>query len=303
MPDRWRPCTDWQPQGATPSGGSEDMSANVARPELHLLQDHRRPDPVARRCTRTTIIFVFHDIHPWAPVHFLLVPKQHIASMAQVGPEHAATDGPHHDAGAPARPSSRAAIRTPQGGFRIVVQQRRRRRAGSAPSARARHGWSAALAARLRPPSTPRRAVAGIAARQGAEILPGLRIPPIAAVASFPIWRNSWVHFSIWHWLIVLLDRGDGVRHQEAQATSGSDLGGAVKGFKDGIKDGGQNPADIAAAPASRAGDAGNTRADKNAIDVEAKSEKSDAQAAGMHTRHQHPGDPSPDIARRMADT
>ena len=35
-------------------------------------------------------IFAFHDIHPWAPVHFLMVPKLHIPSMAQVQPEHAA---------------------------------------------------------------------------------------------------------------------------------------------------------------------------------------------------------------------
>ena len=31
----------------------------------------------------------FHDIHPWGPVHFLLIPKQHIASMAELQPEHA----------------------------------------------------------------------------------------------------------------------------------------------------------------------------------------------------------------------
>ena len=38
-------------------------------------------------------LFVFHDIHPWAPVHFLMIPKAHIASMAQLGPEHAALMG------------------------------------------------------------------------------------------------------------------------------------------------------------------------------------------------------------------
>jgi histidine triad (HIT) family protein len=34
-------------------------------------------------------LFVFNDIHPWAPVHFLVIPKMHIPSMAQIGPEHA----------------------------------------------------------------------------------------------------------------------------------------------------------------------------------------------------------------------
>ncbi|RZI72107.1 MAG: HIT domain-containing protein, partial [Rubrivivax sp.] len=30
-------------------------------------------------------LFAFHDIHPAAPVHFMIVPKEHIPSMAQVG--------------------------------------------------------------------------------------------------------------------------------------------------------------------------------------------------------------------------
>ena len=34
-------------------------------------------------------ILAFHDIHPWAPVHFLMIPKLHIPSMAQVTDEHA----------------------------------------------------------------------------------------------------------------------------------------------------------------------------------------------------------------------
>jgi histidine triad (HIT) family protein len=34
-------------------------------------------------------MYAFHDIHPWAPVHFLLIPKLHIPSMAQVGPDDA----------------------------------------------------------------------------------------------------------------------------------------------------------------------------------------------------------------------
>ncbi len=33
-------------------------------------------------------ILAFHDIAPWAPVHFLMIPKAHIPSLAHVAPEH-----------------------------------------------------------------------------------------------------------------------------------------------------------------------------------------------------------------------
>jgi len=33
-------------------------------------------------------ILAFHDIHPVAPVHFMVVPKLHIASLADVQPDH-----------------------------------------------------------------------------------------------------------------------------------------------------------------------------------------------------------------------
>ena len=38
-------------------------------------------------------IFAFHDIHPAAPVHFMVVPKLHIASLVEVGPGHQALLG------------------------------------------------------------------------------------------------------------------------------------------------------------------------------------------------------------------
>lgn len=38
-------------------------------------------------------LFAFHDIHPSAPVHFLIIPKAHITSLAQAGPEHASLLG------------------------------------------------------------------------------------------------------------------------------------------------------------------------------------------------------------------
>ncbi len=33
-------------------------------------------------------VFAFHDINPWAPVHFLIIPKLHIPSVAHATPEH-----------------------------------------------------------------------------------------------------------------------------------------------------------------------------------------------------------------------
>ncbi|HMN76348.1 MAG TPA: histidine triad nucleotide-binding protein [Burkholderiaceae bacterium] len=38
-------------------------------------------------------LFVFHDIAPWAPVHFLVIPRQHIATLYDTGDEHAAMLG------------------------------------------------------------------------------------------------------------------------------------------------------------------------------------------------------------------
>jgi sec-independent protein translocase protein TatA len=74
--------------------------------------------------------------------------------------------------------------------------------------------------------------------------------------------------FSIWHWLIVLLIVVM-VFGTKKLKNIGSDLGGAVKGFKDGMKEGGNTAAD---APAASAGQVTQSAsADKNAIDVEAK--------------------------------
>jgi sec-independent protein translocase protein TatA len=68
--------------------------------------------------------------------------------------------------------------------------------------------------------------------------------------------------FSIWHWLIVLLVVvlifGTG-----KLKNMGKDLGGAVKGFKDGMREGGADPAtpQVPVNPAR----------DPNTVDVETK--------------------------------
>ena len=33
-------------------------------------------------------MLAFHDLHPIAPVHFLIIPKTHVASLYEAGPAH-----------------------------------------------------------------------------------------------------------------------------------------------------------------------------------------------------------------------
>ena len=77
--------------------------------------------------------------------------------------------------------------------------------------------------------------------------------------------------FSIWHWLIVLLIVVM-VFGTKKLRNMGGDLGGAVKGFKDGMKEGGQPVAED-----TSVNQVTNTQAvpakpgDKTTIDVEAR--------------------------------
>ncbi len=91
--------------------------------------------------------------------------------------------------------------------------------------------------------------------------------------------------FSIWHWLIVLLvvvlifgtkklknigsDLGGAVKGFKDGMKSGSDLGGAVKGFKDGMKSGseGVEPGAAAGPPPQ----VGTQAKSAETVDVEAR--------------------------------
>ncbi len=73
--------------------------------------------------------------------------------------------------------------------------------------------------------------------------------------------------FSIWHWLIVLLVVVL-IFGTKKLKNIGSDLGGAVKGFKDGMRDG--SAPEQPAAPAQQVTNAP-APADKATIDVEAR--------------------------------
>ena len=64
-------------------------------------------------------IYAFHDIHPWAPVHFLMIPKLHIPSMAQLGDAHAALLG-RMMVLAPKLALEQGCNPYPDGGFRLL---------------------------------------------------------------------------------------------------------------------------------------------------------------------------------------
>jgi len=75
--------------------------------------------------------------------------------------------------------------------------------------------------------------------------------------------------FSVWHWLIVLLIVVL-VFGTKKLKNIGADLGSAVKGFKDGVKDGSTTaPAEPAAPPQQVT--AAQRTSDGNTVDVEAK--------------------------------
>ena len=64
-------------------------------------------------------VLAFHDINPWAPIHFLVIPKRHIVSMAHLSESDATLMGrimtliPELAAKAGCEPY-------PEGGFRVV---------------------------------------------------------------------------------------------------------------------------------------------------------------------------------------
>lgn len=74
--------------------------------------------------------------------------------------------------------------------------------------------------------------------------------------------------FSIWHWLVVLLIVVL-VFGTKKLKNIGSDLGGAVKGFKEGMAQGGTSTDSAASAPAPQV--TADKAAEKTTIDVDAK--------------------------------
>ena len=74
----------------------------------------------ARRVYEDDDIIAFHDINPWAPVHFLIIPKMHITSMAQLQEEHAPIMGRIMTL-VPRLALAQGCEPYPEGGFRVVI--------------------------------------------------------------------------------------------------------------------------------------------------------------------------------------
>jgi histidine triad (HIT) family protein len=65
-------------------------------------------------------LLAFHDIRPSAPIHFMIVPKVHVPSLAQVDAGHAALLG-RILCLAPQLALQEGCNPYPQGGFRVVI--------------------------------------------------------------------------------------------------------------------------------------------------------------------------------------
>jgi histidine triad (HIT) family protein len=65
-------------------------------------------------------LFAFHDIAPWAPVHFLMIPKRHLASMAHVDADDAGWLG-RMMVLAPKLALEQGCEPYPEGGFRLLL--------------------------------------------------------------------------------------------------------------------------------------------------------------------------------------
>jgi histidine triad (HIT) family protein len=64
-------------------------------------------------------VFAFHDIAPWAPIHFLVIPKRHIASMAHLTEQDAPLMAKMMTL-IPKLAAEQGCNPYPQGGFRIL---------------------------------------------------------------------------------------------------------------------------------------------------------------------------------------
>jgi hypothetical protein len=89
-----------------------------------------------RKVVEDDEMLVFHDIAPWAPVHVLMIPKAHVATLYDIDASH----GPLFGRMVALRPAADAPARRHQW-FPDADQHRSGWHAGSTARPHARHGW------------------------------------------------------------------------------------------------------------------------------------------------------------------
>jgi len=104
-------------------------STTIGSPSKSPAMSHSDPNCIfckivegkipSRKVYEDDEILAFHDIHPWAPVHFLLIPKQHIVSMAHVEAGHGPMMGRLMSL-VPRLAQQEGCRPYPEGGFRLV---------------------------------------------------------------------------------------------------------------------------------------------------------------------------------------
>ena len=72
------------------SSGLWILYSDFCPEELHvlpLLSHHRRRDPRASSCYQDDRLVVLQDINPQAPLHALVIPRKHVATLNDLSPE------------------------------------------------------------------------------------------------------------------------------------------------------------------------------------------------------------------------
>ena len=68
------------------------MSTNAGDPNCVFCKIVGGEIP-AKKVFEDEEVLAFHDLHPVAPVHFLIIPKMHVASLYEAGSEHTSAMG------------------------------------------------------------------------------------------------------------------------------------------------------------------------------------------------------------------
>ena len=113
MPKAWQHASSKSPSTLAMSHDLNCLFCKIAAGQIPSKKVYEDDD-----------VFAFHDIHPWAPVHFLMVPKAHIESLVFAEEQHSALLGKMLTL-APKLAAQEGLRMESDGGFRIVINNGR----------------------------------------------------------------------------------------------------------------------------------------------------------------------------------